>query len=65
MPAWLAFAIVGVGQLVIFWVMRAFVRKAVVGEPPLFLRLIVVLTGIVAVLLLLAAAYLAVVEAQA
>lgn len=62
MPAWLAFVIVGVGQLVIYLVMRVFVRRAVVGQPPMFLRLIVALTGIVAALLLLAAAYLAVVE---
>lgn len=61
MPAWLAFVIVGVGQLVIYLVMRGLVRRAVVGQPPLFLRSIVALTGIVAVLLLLAAVYLAVV----
>lgn len=61
MPAWLAFVIVGVGQLVIYLVMRGLVRRAVVGQPPMFLRSIVALTGIVAVLLLLAAVYLAVV----
>lgn len=57
-PAWLAFVGLGGAQLIIFWVMRLFVRRAVVGEPPKFLRLVVAATGIIAALFLLAGAYL-------
>lgn len=62
MPAWLAFVGLGAAQFIIFLVMRSFVQRAVVGEPPKFLRLIVATAGVIAVLFFLAGAYLYVIE---
>lgn len=58
MPAWLAFAALGAAQLFIYWVMRSFVRRAVVGEPSPFLRVLVTAVGVIAGLFFLAAGYL-------
>ena len=58
MPAWLAFAGLGGAQLIIFVVMGLFVRRAMSGRPPLFVRLMVAAAGAVAVLFFAAAAYL-------
>ncbi|REJ34722.1 MAG: hypothetical protein DIU83_03135 [Bacillota bacterium] len=54
----MAFAGLGGAQLIIFVVMRLFVRRAMSGRPPLFVRLMVAAAGAVAVLFFAAAAYL-------
>lgn len=61
MSASSAFLILGVGQAVIYVVMRRFLKQAAGGEPTPLLRGIVVLIGVVALALLAAAGYLAIV----
>lgn len=55
-----ALFIFGGAQAIIFLVIRRFVQQAVTGEPPTFLRLVVGLTGLVAVALIGAGVYFAV-----
>lgn len=62
MSSSVALVFLGVAQAIIYFVMRLFVKRAVVGEPSPLLRFIVAFIGVVAVALLLAAGYLAFVD---
>ena len=57
MPVWVALLIIGLFQLVIYWVLLTLARRAAGGNPPIMLRVAVAFAGVVGLLILGAAVY--------
>jgi len=57
MPVWVVFLILGLFQLVIYWVLRAVAKQVSGGRPTARLRFAVNFAGVIGLLILAVAAY--------